>query len=92
MVSPLDHKLLRDLWRMKGQAAAIGMVIALGVGMLVMMQGLVTSLNETRTAYYERYRLAGYLPPSPVRRTIWQRGWRRLTGSARSKPVWWGRR
>jgi len=62
-VSPLDHKLLRDLWRMKGQAIAIGMVIALGVGMLVMMTGLVTSLNETRNAYYERYRLADVFAP-----------------------------
>lgn len=58
MVSPLDHKLLRDLWRMKGQAAAIGMVIAVGVAMLVMMTGLVTSLDATKRAYYERYRLA----------------------------------
>ena len=49
-MSPLDHKLLRDLWRMKGQAFAIGMVIALGVGMLVMMTGLVTSLTEPRAA------------------------------------------
>lgn len=63
MVSPLDHKLLRDLWRMKGQAMAIGMVIAVGVGMLVMMTGLVTSLNETRAAYYERYRLADVFAP-----------------------------
>ncbi|MGR3638752.1 ABC transporter permease [Alterinioella nitratireducens] len=63
MVSPLDHKLLRDLWRMKGQALAIGMVIAVGVGMLVMMTGLVTSLNETRAAYYERYRLAEVFAP-----------------------------
>ncbi len=62
-MSPLDHKLLRDLWRMKGQAFAIGMVIALGVGMLVMMTGLVTSLNETRAAYYERYRLAEVFAP-----------------------------
>ena len=62
-MSPLDHKLLRDLWRMKGQAIAIGMVIALGVGMLVMMTGLVTSLNETRNAYYERYRLADVFAP-----------------------------
>jgi len=62
-VSPLDHKLLRDLWRMKGQAFAIGMVIAVGVGMLVMMSGLVTSLNETRSAYYERYRLAEVFAP-----------------------------
>lgn len=63
MVSPLTHKLLRDLWRMKGQAFAIGMVIAVGVGMLVMMSGLVTSLNETRSAYYERYRLAEVFAP-----------------------------
>ncbi len=62
-MSPLDHKLLRDLWRMKGQAFAIGMVIAVGVGMLVMMTGLVTSLNETRSAYYERYRLAEVFAP-----------------------------
>ena len=29
-MSPLDHKLLRDLARMKGQAAAIAAVIGLG--------------------------------------------------------------
>ena len=62
-MSPPDHKLLRDLGRMKGQALAIGMVIAVGVGMLVMMSGLVTSLNETRAAYYERYRLAEVFAP-----------------------------
>lgn len=57
-MTPLDHKLVRDLGRMKAQAAAIGVVIALGVMMLVMMTGLVSSLDETRRAYYERYRLA----------------------------------
>ncbi|WP_417586900.1 FtsX-like permease family protein [Pararhodobacter oceanensis] len=62
-MSPLDHKLLRDLWRMKGQAMAIGVVIAVGVGMLVMMSGLVTSLNETRDTYYDRYRLAEVFAP-----------------------------
>ncbi|MFX0540493.1 ABC transporter permease [Roseovarius sp. S4756] len=63
MVSPLDHKLLRDLWRMKGQAIAIGAVIGVGVMMLVMMTGLVASLSETRAAYYERYRLADVFAP-----------------------------
>ncbi len=62
-MSPLDHKLMRDLWRMKGQALAIGMVIAMGVMMLVMMSGLVASLTETRAAYYERYRLADIFAP-----------------------------
>ena len=63
MVSPLDHKLLRDLWRMKGQAGAIGAVIAVGVMMLVMMTGLTASLTETRDAYYDRYRLADVFAP-----------------------------
>ena len=58
MVGPLDRKLLRDLARMKGQAAAIAAVIGLGVLMQVMMGGLVNTLEETRAAYYDRYRLA----------------------------------
>ncbi|MFX0546522.1 FtsX-like permease family protein [Roseovarius sp. S1116L3] len=62
-MSPLDHKLLRDLWRMKGQAGAIGAVIAVGVMMLVMMTGLTASLTETRDAYYDRYRLADVFAP-----------------------------
>ena len=63
MVAPLDRKLLRDLARIKGQAIAIGLVISLGVLMLVMMQGLVNTLDETRKAYYERYRLADVFAP-----------------------------
>ena len=62
-MSPLDRKLLRDLWRIKGQAIAIGAVIGVGVLMLVMMTGLVTSLDETRKTYYERYRLADIFAP-----------------------------
>ncbi len=62
-MSPLTRKLLRDLWRIKGQAVAIGAVIAVGVLMLVMMTGLVASLEETRRAYYERYRLADVFAP-----------------------------
>ena len=60
---PLTRKLMRDLYRIKGQVAAIGAVIAVGVMMLVMMTGLVASLGETRRAYYERYRLAGIFAP-----------------------------
>ena len=50
MVSPLDRKLLRDLWRMKLQSFAIALVIAVGVLLLVMMDGLVNSLAQTREA------------------------------------------
>ena len=62
-MTPLDRKLSRDLWRMRGQAIAISIVIALGVLMLVMMDGLVNSLEETKRTYYERYRLAGIFAP-----------------------------
>lgn len=62
-MSPLGKKLLRDLWRIKSQAAAIAAVIAVGVMMLVMMSGLVTSLQETRQAYYQKYRLAEAFAP-----------------------------
>ncbi|MFD0979355.1 ABC transporter permease [Tropicimonas aquimaris] len=63
LLAPLDRKLLRDLWRIKGQALAIAAVIALGVLMLVMMTGLVNTLEETRRAYYDRYRLADVFAP-----------------------------
>lgn len=62
-MTPLNRKLLRDLWRIKGQAVAIGMVIAVGVLLLVMQSGLITSLDETRRAYYERYRFAEVFAP-----------------------------
>lgn len=62
-MTPLNHKLARDLWRMKGQAIAIALVIATGVMLLVMMSGIVTSLEETRRAYYERNRLAHVFAP-----------------------------
>ena len=57
-MAPFDRKLFRDLWRMKGQTAAIAAVIAVGVLLLVMMSGLMNSLEETKRAYFERYRLA----------------------------------
>ncbi len=54
----LDRKLVRDLWRLRGQVLAIGLVIASGVAMLVMSLSTVESLRDTANAYYERYRFA----------------------------------
>ena len=62
-MTPLNRKLLRDLWRMKGQALAIAAVIATGVALLIMMSGVINSLSETRRAYYERNRLAHVFAP-----------------------------
>ncbi|MDH3231631.1 MAG: FtsX-like permease family protein [Alphaproteobacteria bacterium] len=54
----LDRKLYRDLRRIWLQALAIALVIGCGVAMYVMSLGTLRSLDETRTAYYERYRFA----------------------------------
>ncbi|MGB7903516.1 MAG: FtsX-like permease family protein [Steroidobacteraceae bacterium] len=55
---PLDRKLQRDLWRLRGQVLAIGLVIASGVGLLVMSLTSLEALRDTSAAYYERYRFA----------------------------------
>jgi putative ABC transport system permease protein len=52
----LDRKLLRGLWRMRGQVLAIGLIMASGIGVLVMGLATVEALDETARAYYERYR------------------------------------
>ena len=54
----LNHKLIRDLWRLRGQVLAIGLVIASGVGILVMSLSTLESLRDTSNAYYERYHFA----------------------------------
>ena len=59
----LDRKLLRDLWSMKGQAFAIALVIAGGVAVHLVAEGMLSSLSETRRAYYERYRFADIWAP-----------------------------
>ncbi len=54
----LNRKLWRDLKSMRGQVLAVGMVIASGVGVLVMALSVYQSLQETSEAYYDRYRFA----------------------------------
>ena len=58
MIRALDRKLLRDLWRLKGQAVAIGAVMAVGLAMFVAYFSTFTSLQLTQRTYYERYRFA----------------------------------
>ncbi|RTL61114.1 MAG: FtsX-like permease family protein, partial [Hyphomicrobiales bacterium] len=54
----LDRKLVRDLRRMWAQMIAIALVMASGVATFVMASGAYHSLDETRAAYYQRYRFA----------------------------------
>jgi len=57
-ISAMNRKLLRDLWRLRTQAAAISLVIASGVALLIMAWTSGEALKETTNAYYERYRFA----------------------------------
>ncbi|MGD9942349.1 MAG: FtsX-like permease family protein [Burkholderiaceae bacterium] len=59
----LSIKLLRDLWRLRAQALAIALVMAAGVGMVIMSVGMLRSLDATRAAYYEQYRFADLFAP-----------------------------
>lgn len=54
----LDKKLVRDLRRMWSQIVAVALVMAAGVATFILAVGTHRSLEETRAAYYERYRFA----------------------------------
>ncbi len=58
MIAALDRKLLRDLLGMKGQAFAIGLVLASGIAMYVAYLSNFDSLRRTQDAYYDRFRFA----------------------------------
>ena len=74
-MSALDRKLLRDLWRLRGQVLAVAFIVASGVGVLVMSLTSLEGLSETADAYYERYRFAQVFAsakraPAPLARRI----------------------
>ena len=58
MISAINRKLLRDLWRIKGQAFAIACVIGSGVCMFVMYRSTFDSLGLTLDTYYQEQRFA----------------------------------
>ncbi len=57
-MAPLDRKLTRNLWHLRGQVLAIALVVASGVAVLVMSLATFEALDETASAYYDRYRFA----------------------------------
>lgn len=80
--SVLTKKLLRDLWRLRAQSFAIALVIAAGVGMVVMSFGMIRSLEASRDAYYERYRFADVFAPVKRAPETVMRDIRRIGGVA----------
>ena len=57
-MTALNRKLLRDLAQLKGQAAAIALVMACGVAVFVMSVSTYRSLDGALATYYDRYRFA----------------------------------
>ncbi|MEK9509505.1 FtsX-like permease family protein [Gemmatimonadota bacterium Y43] len=51
-VAPLDRKLLRELWRLRGQMLSIATVVAAAVLMLVTMRGGYEALVRAQADYY----------------------------------------
>ncbi|MCU0725268.1 MAG: FtsX-like permease family protein [Planctomycetes bacterium] len=57
-MSTLGKKLRRDLGKLRGQAVAIGLIVACGVAAWVCVLHAYRGLQGTRDAYYREYRMA----------------------------------
>lgn len=55
---PINHKLVRDLWRLRGQVIAVALVAMCGIATLVTMRGAYEALVRSQAAYYEAHRFA----------------------------------
>ncbi len=57
-MTALNKKLLRDLWRMRGQLVTVALVVACGIATYVTMRGTYESIANAQREYYSRYRFA----------------------------------
>lgn len=57
-IRSLDQKMLRELWRLRGQLVSIALVVATAVMTLVTMRGTYETLERGRADYYRDYRMA----------------------------------
>jgi putative ABC transport system permease protein len=57
-MNTLDRKLMRDLWRLRGQIIAIALIVACGLASFVSMSGTYEALKLTQANYYDQYRFA----------------------------------
>lgn len=57
-MTPLNHKLIRDLIHMRGQMVAIALVVGCGVASYVSMRSTYQSLVISQANYYSSYRFA----------------------------------
>lgn len=57
-MTALNRKLWRDLWRTKGQAFAIVLVIVSGISTFVMLKSTMNALRLSQTEFYRNYAFA----------------------------------
>lgn len=57
-MTALNKKLLRDLWRMRGQLVTVALVVACGIATYVTMRGSYESIANAQREYYGKYRFA----------------------------------
>jgi len=62
-MKPLNIKLLRDLWKKKGQVLAIAMVIISGISSFVMLISNMNSLHLMKDNFYREYGFAEVFAP-----------------------------
>ncbi|HEX6307110.1 MAG TPA: ABC transporter permease, partial [Longimicrobiales bacterium] len=71
----LNRKLLREVWRLRGQMLSIALVVAAGVMTVVTMRGTYTSLTQSLDRFYRDYHFAHVFAelkraPEPLARRI----------------------
>jgi putative ABC transport system permease protein len=57
-MTALNRKLIRDLWHMRGMAAAIALVVVCGISTYVMSVSTLDSMTTTLEEFYRDYRFA----------------------------------
>src|SRR6202162_6207954 len=57
-MTALNKKLLRDLWRMRGQLITVALVVACGIATYVTMRGSYESIANAQREYYAKYHFA----------------------------------
>lgn len=86
MISMLDKKLLRDVWRLKGQVVAIAFVVACGIATYIMATSTLDSLAAARDVYFERYRLADVFASAKRAPMMLEERLRNIDGVATAYP------
>jgi putative ABC transport system permease protein len=58
VMNALNYKLVRDLWKLRGQVLAISLVVACGIAIFIAMMSTYQSLATSQISYYQQYRFA----------------------------------